>query len=195
MGRNREIFRQQRAHAELVFRDAQRLYRYLGAGGQLGGVTGDPRLAPGEELIFEERYDVGRFRGADVQYTTPGYFAVGSPAFVLGAMLGNLADRYAARRSAEREAAPQWRFFGPLTCLLTKSSVLFWLDGRWEGDLIAALHDIRPNITFHFVDVCYGSEPIRLVGPTAPWLSVALLHLKYGVAGLHHPALRALAGP
>lgn len=193
MGRKKEIRRLQKEHAEQVFRDAQRLYRHLGAGGQLRGATGDPRLADEEELILGGIYNIGRFRAADVSYAVPGYFAMGQPTFVLGAALGNFAARQAAHRSAAREAAPQWRFFGHHPCLLTGSRVLFFLDGRWEWEWIYALQDIYPDLAAHSLDIFYGNEPIRLVGPTAPWQAVAMLYLKYGSAGLQHPALQELS--
>lgn len=194
MGRKKELRRQQNEHVEQVFRDAQRLYQHLVAGGQLSGAKGDPRLADGEELILGGIYNVGRFRSAHVSYTVPGYFAVGQPTFVFGAMLGNFAARQSAHRNAEREAAPQWRFYGLHPCLLTGSRVLFFLDGRWEWERISALDDIYPNLAAHSLDIFYGGEPIRLVGPTAPWQSVAMLYLKYGYAGLQHPALQGLSG-
>lgn len=191
--KRRELKRLRREQDEQPLRDALGLYRQLGIGQQVPGVTGASWLEDDEALCVDTIYEIGRFRSADVTYTKPGYFAFGSPAFVLGAALVNVAARSAAKSAAQRAAAAQWRFYGRHSCLLTTRRVLFNLDGRWEGDRISEVRDIQPHLAQHALDVFYGQEPIRLVGPAAPWQAVAMLYLKYGNAGLHHPGLQPLA--
>jgi hypothetical protein len=193
MGRKRrEVRRQQQQQATQPFQDALALYRWLGQGQPLSGPV-VPGFDEGEELLVNTIYQVGRFRSANVTYQTPGYVAFGSPMFVAGAAIGNLLASSATRRRAEREAAPQWRFYGPHACLLTTRRVSFHLEGRWEGARLSRVRDIQPYPAFQTLDMFYGNEPIRLVGPAAPWQAVAMLYLRHGVTGLHHPGLRPLA--
>lgn len=157
-------------------------------------------MRDGEVVLAHGPLAVGRFRSKYVEYNVPGFFAFGSPGFVLGATLGNAVARSNARRRAEREAAPQWRYFPPQHHILTNQRLLSCLDGQWEWielphasvalDLSIKTGKQLGGFTVDVVPT--NGEPLRLVAPWAAWWGVALLYLRFGIEGLNHPAVRQL---
>lgn len=150
-----------------ALRSASALADYLAAGHPITGHD-HPLTAPGELLLAKTITDVWRFRAADVHYTTPGYVAFGRPAVLFTAALGHFALAEATRRRAEREAAPQWRSYGPHACLLTTHRALFFLDGTWETTSLTDIYDVQPAIEEPTLDLYYYVEPIRLTGHVCP---------------------------
>lgn len=122
-----------RCDSDPALSSARSLAEYLGAGSPVVGRSDHSWLNSGEQMLIHTDFDVCRYRTAEVTYTTPGYFAIGRPAFVVAVALGHLASAAATRRRADREAAPQWRNYGPHASIFTTSRVLFHLGGRWEG--------------------------------------------------------------
>ena len=165
----------------------------LASGGRLGGVPVKyPGLVPeaGEEAvgIFDSRegnvMGYARFTGAQVSYFVPGVMAMGSPAFVAGAMLGNAATRRRARKWAERESAPQW-WPEPMAsvvvttcrlwCELATSSGSQWLN--FDYPTITSLELTNWDLTLKFL----RSAPLRLSGMWAPWCAAVIAHYRYGL--------------
>lgn len=155
--------------------------------------------APGEWVlgVFSRRdgvhLDYARYCGADVvTYSTGPSVVFGSPHFLAGYALGTVVQRVRLQRKARRLAAPQWRYF-PLTCaVVTNRRLWCQIDGQWvnfDHDTITGYDLTNTTLTVSFAQ----ANPLRISGPWATCIGVAVAHLRYGPnVAARIPALAAL---
>lgn len=156
--------------------------------------------APGEWAlgVFARRdgvhLDYARHCAADVvTYRTGPAVVFGSPHFLAGYALGTVAQRARLQRKARRLAAPQWRHYGPLLCtVVTNHRLWCQVDGQWvhfDYDTITGF-----DLTHHALTLSFAAaSPLRISGPWALCIGVAVAHLRYGThVAARIPALAAL---
>jgi len=115
-------------------------------------------------------------------------FVVGTPAFVTGFVLGEVAQRGRRRRAAyaaAAHAAQQWRSVRMINLVLTARQTLCAVHEpagrRWIGllhDSITSMQLTGTTLTMWFADV----EPLRLTGDWVPWCAAIIAHFRYGPA-------------
>jgi hypothetical protein len=138
--------------------------------------------------------DYARYCADDVvTYSTGPAVVFGSPHFLAGYALGTVVQRARLQRKARRLAAPQWRYYGPPTCtVVTNHRLWCQIDGQWvnfDHDTITGYDLTNTTLTTSFVQ----ASPLRISGPWAPWIAVAVAHLRYGpTVAARIPALAAL---
>lgn len=150
-----------------------------------------PDLLPevGEQVIGvfypgpgEHRLDYARWLADDVVVTSGGpALVMGSPQFVAGYAFGSLAMRARTRRKARRLAQPQWRQW-PMTCAVVTSRRL-WCEvpGQgWRHFGYSHVTNARLDGTTLLLEFTREAEPLRLDGPWAPWIAVAIAHHRFG---------------
>jgi hypothetical protein len=162
--------------------DAAWLYRRL--------LNGDPLPIPeysslvlgqDETLHMDAPVEYARFYGIDVTYRQRSVVAVGSPVFVLGALAANGIGNAAARSSARRMAAPQWREFQVARAVLTDQRLLAHTRSGWLSFWHSGMAEYRPDPRGFALVLTYPDcEPVLLRGPAVPWVCVALAWLLYG---------------
>lgn len=181
------------------------LHAHLATGGHLEPIPVSAHfpLAAGEFALADLAARQGvamtyeRYCAAQVAYAFNPALAIGSPAFVTGAMLGATAQRIRVRRRAEREAAPQWRqlpWVGTvvtnrrLWCVVTDQAGVHQLDFHYQA--ITHLNLVGSSLILEFG---HGA-PLRLTGDWAPWCAAIIAHFRYGPTAPHVlPMLSAAA--
>jgi hypothetical protein len=138
--------------------------------------------------------DYARHCAADVvTYSTGPAVVFGSPQFLAGYALGTVVQRGRLHRKARRLAEPQWRLYGPLVCtVVTNRRLWCQVAGQWvnfDHDTITGFDLTNTTLTLSFAE----ASPLRISGPWALWISVAVAHLRYGPnVAARIPALAAL---
>jgi hypothetical protein len=144
-------------------------------------------LEPGEWVfgVFAPTRHVSliyqRYYAAEVVYQTNPAVVVGSPHFVIGYALGTVVQRARLRRKARQLAQPQWRFV-PLACaVVTNRRLWCHIDGQWvqlDYGTITGYALRGQAMTLSFTQ----AAPLQITGSWAPWIAVAIAHLRYGTA-------------
>jgi hypothetical protein len=134
-----------------------------------------------------------RFVGESVVVGSHGpAIVVGNANFLTGYALGSMASRMVARRRAQRMAEPQWRLRPMAHAVVTTHRVWCEIPGdKWAHfsyDAATALRLTDDNaLVMYYPDPI---PPVRLGGSWAPWIAVAVAHLKFGpTADIHLPWL------
>ena len=139
-------------------------------------------LESGEGAHGEVVAEYSRFSGMQVPYRQRTTFALGGPVFVAAALIGTAASNAAARRTAERLAAPQWRLEGFPRVILTNRRLLVHrpADYQWLSFWHRGLFEFGPELRAYSLYLGYPDcAPVMLRGPMVPWLSVALAACVY----------------
>lgn len=152
---------------------------HLQNGGELAAVqVDDLPLADGEIALADVTCSVARFYGTDiVDPRSAGYFE-NHPAFGRRWVPNRRLD---ARRRQEAEAAaePQWRDHTVARVVLTSTGVRLKPSGSstwlpFDHALLSGVTTGQPEVVLSY-SVC---APLLLTGPAAPWLGVAIVHLR-----------------
>lgn len=187
------------AHAE-GWGEAIGLFRRLTGGQDL--ISHRPpglMLEPGEGALGEVVAEYSRFSGMEVPFRQRTTVAPGGPVFVAAALIGTAASDAAARRTAERMAAPRWRFEGFPRVILTNWRLLVHrrADYQWLSFWHRGLFEFGPELGAYSLYLGYPDcAPVMLRGPMVPWLSVALATCVYPRDQLAHlPFFSPFTGP
>lgn len=159
------------------------------------GTSFNLNLHQGERIFRQFRAQYARFYGTNVTYQTGGTFAMGSPLFVAGAMLGSAIGNSNARANARRMAAEQWREIQYVDVFVTDRRFIIPLSGRVLSFYYDAVVAFYPELDAMMLTLDFGdkSEPLRLFSPAVSSASVMLVHRLQGVEGLRtNPALQSL---
>lgn len=182
-------------------------YAHLASGGQIDPIELTiPGLTPepGEYAVgvFARARGVlinyARYYAVDVTYSTPSTVLFGSPAFVVGGLIGSAFARSRIRKRAQREAAPQWRTTY-LTCVVVTTRRIWceiaeqagprWLNFNY--DQITTFNLTGTSMTLGFLQ----AVPLQLTGDWVPWCAAVIAHYRYGhAAGSAVPSLQANIG-
>lgn len=163
---------------------ASALALHLQGGGSLVPVQANGvALAAGEVAFVDVTCSAARFYGTEVDYPTAGsgYFE-DHPTFGRRWVSNGRLD---ARRQqeAENSALPQWRDHAAARVVLTSTGVrLLPLGARewmpFDHALLTGVAAEPPAVVLSY-STC---APLLLSGPAAPWLGVAIEHLRHGAA-------------
>lgn len=169
------------------------LYRRLLAGESLPLPSSNLVLDPDETVHMDSALEYARFYGTDVTYQRQSVVAYGSPLFVLGALAVNGIGNASARSQAMAMAAPQWREMHFTRVALTDQRFIVQVGMEWLSFWHSGMAHFAPEPRdFTLVTTYSDCEPMRLRGPAAPWVCVALAWLLYGPETL--PGLPAFHG-
>jgi hypothetical protein len=162
------------------WREATDLYGWL-AGGNPPPVVPAPPFLGAEPVHLSTGFLFARFHSADVTYSTGSVLAVGSRAYVTGAMVGNLIGNVAARSRAANQARAQWRGNTAVSVVLTPTATWCRVEGRWlqfhHAGVVEYLVDTAgPACVLTFVD----ANPLRLTGPYAWCHAVLFAYFRHG---------------
>ncbi|MCM0675254.1 hypothetical protein NCC78_11235 [Micromonospora phytophila] len=155
---------------DLLF-EAARLYDHVVSGGELQPVFTSVRLDANESAYADDLMEYSRYYALD-GYLHQEPVSYLSPMDLIGS---------AIRNRARREAAEgQWRDTHVTRVVLTNLRLLVFLEGRWLSYWHNAIVQLLPapvefclHLTFHEL------PPLRLRGPTAASMAVALASLLY----------------
>lgn len=140
-------------------------------------------LEPGEWVlgVLTHALTYNRYCAAEVVYRTGPAVVIGSPHFLIGYALGTLVQRARFRHKACQLAQPQWRS-APLTCaVVTNRRLWCHVDHQWahfDYDVITGYELCGQALTLSFTH----AVPLKITGAWAPWIAVAVAHLRYGSA-------------
>ncbi|MGX2994880.1 hypothetical protein JNUCC64_11370 [Streptomyces sp. JNUCC 64] len=177
------MWRRQQNHAEQTARAegvhaASALAVHLQNGGRLEPIQAtDVPLAEGETALADVWCSAARFYGTDVvQLRSTGYFE-DHPSF--GRQWVPNPHEARRRREAEAAAEPQWRDHTPARLVLTSTGVRLRPTGSptwmpFDHCLLAGLTTGPGELVLSY-SVC---APLLIAGTAAPWLGVAIEHLR-----------------
>ncbi|GAA3083080.1 hypothetical protein ACFQ0X_22040 [Streptomyces rectiviolaceus] len=159
---------------------ATALAHHLQNGGDLAPVqVADLPLADGEIAYADVTCSVARFYGSDIVYPRPAGYFEDHPAFGRRLVPNHRLD---ARRRQQAEAAanPQWRDHTPARVVLTSTGVRLRPSGSptwmpFDHALLSGVTAGQPEVVLSY-SVC---APLLLSGQPAPWLGVAIEHLRH----------------
>lgn len=163
--------------AEEGFQAAVSLYGILAAGHRPLPVASP--FVDGAPAFLDATLGYARYYGMDVNYTTGGRFAFGSPGFVAGAMLAGMAADAATAAQARRMAQAQWREHTTSHVVVTATTTWCAIGGRWlrfDHDAVMEYLPAADSLIMTFADV----EPVRLVGPAALCHAVLFAYHRFG---------------
>lgn len=158
---------------------ASSLALYLQSGGELAPTqVGDLPLSDGEIAFADVTCSAARFYETEVVYPrSRGYFE-NHPTFGRQWVSTNRLDAR-RRQEAEDGAAPQWRDHTAARVVLTSTGVRLkptgspaWLP--FDHALLTGVTAVQPGLVLSY-SVC---APLLLSGAAAPWLGVAIEHLR-----------------
>jgi hypothetical protein len=147
-------------------------YARLSANEMLHG-TPPPRLAIHGLVLRGDEYCVlqtdaaySRLYGGSGQYTTGSTFAVGHPAFVLGALATQAMVNQSRRAAAARNAAVQWREHQPVSVLVTNQRLLCNTVARgWLSFWFGGVTELYPDLQSWSLMLAFDEgDPLRLEG-------------------------------
>ena len=153
-------------------------------------------LEPDESLLDQYRAKYARFYGQNVTYSTGGVFAMGSPLFVAGALIGSAVSRANARAQAQRMATAQWREIQYVDVLVTDRRLIIPVGGRMLSFYYDAVAAYYPELNAMTLTLDFGdrTEPLQIFSPGIAATSVLLVRQLKGVEGLRsHPALKPIS--
>lgn len=149
-------------------------------------VTGHPPpsvLAPGflttEPVYLDAPFTYSRYYGMDVSFAPGRTFAFGSPAFVAGAVVGDMIGNSIGRARAAGMSRTQWREHRTVRVVVTRSTTWCCVDGRWlafDHAAVMEYHLQGSACLLSFTDV----EPLMLAGPSAACHAVTFAYLRGG---------------
>jgi hypothetical protein len=161
-------------HAE-AWQAAGTLYEWIVAGGGLRAAPTSLLLNPTEVPYADLALEYARYYSMTVPYGRQRTLLFGSaPLFAAGLLLDAAANS-SAKRQAEAAASAQWREIHSTRVVLTDQRILVLVEGTWLEFWHGAMLDIWPDPQHWTWCAAYvGCEPLRLRGPWAPWLCVAV---------------------
>lgn len=174
---------------------AAKLLRYLADGNPLKPLSGTLHgREPGELLFADTPLEYARFYATEVQYNPTTTIGIGSIPFMLATLAGSAISNSIAHNRAMARAAPQWRESHITRIVLTGHRFLANVRGQWLSFYHYAIAEFLPSAENYSLVLNYhDAEPLRLRGPAAPWVSVALGTFLYPVETLFHvPGLTSL---
>lgn len=159
---------------------ASALALHLQNGGELSPMqVADLPLAAGETALADVMCSAARFYGTDiVDPRQAGYFE-DHPTFGRRWIANNRLDAR-RRQEAESAAEQQWRDQMPARVVLTSTGVR--LRPSDSSDWMPFDHALLSGVTTGYSEVVLSytvCAPLLLAGPAAPWLGVAIEHLRY----------------
>lgn len=149
-------------------------------------------LEQGERIFDQLRAKYARYYGMDVTYQTGGVFAMGSPLFVTGALIGSAIGRSNARTRAQQMAAAQWREIQYVDVLITDRRFIIPVGGRTLSFYFNAVVAYFPEIEAMTLTLDYGgqTQPMQLFSPSIASATVLLIRQLQGAEALcSHPAI------
>ncbi|MFI6372403.1 hypothetical protein [Streptomyces sp. NPDC050546] len=159
---------------------ASALASHLQRGGELDPVqVDDLPLADGEVAFADVTCSAARFYGTQIAYPlSAGYFE-NHPTFGRRWISNNRLDAR-RRQEAEDAAAPQWRDRTVARVVLTSTGVRLRPSGAatwlpFDHALLSEVTVRQPQVVLSYT-VC---APVLLSSPAAPWLGVAIEHLRF----------------
>ncbi|MFD6538920.1 hypothetical protein, partial [Streptomyces goshikiensis] len=174
--------RQQTQDEEIAYAEgvhaASALAVHLHNGGQLVPVeAADVPLAEGEVVLADLWASAARFYGTDVESPRSSGYYESHPTF--GRQWVPNPHETRRRREAEAAAEPQWRDHTPARVVLTSTGVRLrpassptWMP--FDHCLLTAVTADPGGLVLSY-SVC---APLLVAGPAAPWLAVAVEHLR-----------------
>jgi hypothetical protein len=155
------------------------LHRHLRNGGELAPVaTPGVLLEVGEVAYGDVAADYARFYSMNVSYDQRSGFYFGSPLFVAAGLVGDAVANSSARNRAQAMAQAQWRDFSPCRAILTDRRTLLHVaaENRWVSLRHHEIISFLPVLDQWALFTDYQQwEPMRLAGPTVPWLTAATI--------------------
>lgn len=157
---------------------------------QLWGVV----LPAGDRLLFDLHADYARHYGGSGHYTHTNGMFLGSAPFMIAGFAATAVANRRARANAAYEAQPRWREQQHTRVLVTEQRLICECGGRWLNFDYSAVSGFYPELMSYGLVLDFSnSEPLALSGPPAPFLTVFLTFVLYGMDGLQrHPALEPL---
>lgn len=131
-------------------------------------------LRADETPIAQGAVQYARYYGGDGTYNRSSTFALGHPAFVLGAVAATAIGNSARRIAAERNAVITWREHQQSPFLITTHRVLCQTMARgWLSFWFSAATEFHPDLDNWSVVLAFdGTSPLQLSGPAAPALAL-----------------------
>ncbi len=179
--------------AHQAWQTAVDLYRALDAGHPPPTVYAPSFLGDGS-VHLDASFGYARFYGMDVTYQPGSTVAIGSPALVAGALIGNLVGAGIGRARAANLARAQWREHCTARVIVTTGATWCLVTGRWLRFDHAAVMEYAvagDSCVLAFAD----TEPLHLRGPLAWHHAVLFAYLRRGPGApgwQHHPFLQPL---
>ncbi|MFD6752284.1 hypothetical protein [Micromonospora gifhornensis] len=175
--------------------EAIHLYQQLAAG-EPPPVVYSPDFIGSGVVYLDAPFTYSRYYGTTVTYEQSSTFAYGRPAFVVGAVVGDLIGNSVARSRAASFAQPQWRDFAYARVILTPTTTWCCLGGLWlafDHDVVMGYSVDGMNALLTFPDV----EPLRLGGPSVWCHAVMFAYARFGpdqwqMAPFLHPVREAV---
>lgn len=173
------------------------------AANELRHGTQPPQLAIHGLVLRSDEYGVlqadagySRLYGGTGRYTTGSTFAVGNPAFVLGALATQAMVNQSRRAAAARDAAVQWREQQRVSVLVTNQRLLCNTATRgWLSFWFGGVTELYPDLQSWSLTLAFGEgDPLRLEGPATPGLSLWASYFILGDQWTTDPRLRPLLG-
>jgi len=186
----------QRSEYELAWRAAVDLRRSLLSGGRLPTLRATPIRVPDDDVPHAHLLlQYSRWYATTVGHSRSSTLAFGSPAFIAGSIAASVIGNNLAKNRAEAQAAAQWRDFQPAQVVLTGRRCLITAAGQWLTFDHERVMEVIPMLNEGSLVLTFSAaEPLRLTGPWASWLTVALVHLIFGTAQLGDRPDMALFG-
>jgi hypothetical protein len=189
---SREEIDRATAHA---WGEAVGLLRHLAAGGWPPQLTvWGLVLQPGEVALAHLPVHHSRLYGHNLTAYSSAPLILGSPAFVIGGLVGSALADSRTRREVAAANAVVWRDQQHSTVVVTDRRLLVHAYGEWLSFWHSAVVVFHPDLHAWTTVLDFPDVPaLRLHGPATPLLNTYLCWLLHGVEGLHHhPALDLL---
>lgn len=188
------------SRADRAWRTAAHLHADLCAGISPDSVPGAARLDPGEwalrNFFLNDHLTYSRYvTPAGVRVHRPGRTVFGSAQWVAVQLGASVIRDTLDRRQARKASQPRWTT--PELVQMTVSDRRLHVDVSGHRVLFdyAATSRVEPDLRSWSVTLrlTTRTEPLRLIGPWAPWVAVYLAHRVYGTADASRmPALAPL---
>jgi len=165
--------------AQRAWRAMLQIVEIVGTSGSLPVVPPAIMLRPGEvQHGGQFIVDCLVHCGADVEYAQ-GYAVSGGLLFTAVGMAIGEASLARGRREAYAYARPQWRRAGRMPLFLTNQRLLIMAEGQWKSYWLESLVSMDVRVEAYAVELyCESENPLRLIGPWAPWIAVAIRALR-----------------
>lgn len=168
---------------------------------RLAGGHGLPRLSAGSLGLGEVAHirvdaQAQQFCAAEVDYEERGFLAFGGFAVLAASAAVSAIGNRRRRADAAAASVPQWRWLGPGGVVATDRRVIVGDPMAGLSVWYPAVHQIVPDLAQRQMGLhADGHHPMRVTGPWAPYLAVAVTYLVHGEV-LRLPPWHAVAtGP
>lgn len=173
-----QIAARRQAEVQDGLRHAHGLSCHLRVGGAL------PRAQSGMLLDYTEIEhtrlwaNVHGYYGLDnVQYQRS-FFAAGGIAGLIAGAAASAVINDRRKSQAFAHAAPQWRPHGQSPIVVTSQRLLMSESGQWLSLWYGAMRHMSPDLASLSLHIQFeGSPPLRLTGPSVPYLSVVVVYI------------------